>query len=95
MFSSEFSITILFLFSTMGISILAQKNTDIIPGKYEGGLKVWECRIDLCNYLMEQIHVFHENEKQKEVKTTTAVEDFSSSTSTSIGMLHCVGDNDV
>ena len=25
--------------------------TDIVPGVYEGGLKVWECSIDLCNYL--------------------------------------------
>jgi len=37
------------------ISLMAQQNTDIIPGKYEGGLKVWECSIDLCNYLHEQI----------------------------------------
>ena len=40
----------------IGISIMAQENnTDIIPGKYEGGLKVWECSIDLCNYLAEQL----------------------------------------
>mmetsp|Transcript_768 Transcript_768/g.1212 ORF Transcript_768/g.1212 Transcript_768/m.1212 type:complete len:430 (-) Transcript_768:688-1977(-) len=39
----------------MNVSIMAQKNTDIIPGKYEGGLKVWECSIDLCKYLAEQI----------------------------------------
>ncbi|KAL3822310.1 hypothetical protein ACHAXA_002625 [Cyclostephanos tholiformis] len=25
--------------------------TDLIPGVYEGGLKVWECSLDLCRYL--------------------------------------------
>lgn len=25
--------------------------SDLIPGVYEGGLKVWECSIDLCQYL--------------------------------------------
>lgn len=28
--------------------------TDIVPGVYEGGLKVWECSVDLCNYLALQ-----------------------------------------
>ena len=28
--------------------------TDLIPGVYEGGLKVWECSIDLCRYLSSQ-----------------------------------------
>ncbi|KAL3920279.1 MAG: hypothetical protein SGILL_003341, partial [Bacillariaceae sp.] len=31
-----------------------QKNnndTDLVPGVYEGGLKVWECSLDLCKYL--------------------------------------------
>lgn len=27
--------------------------TDLIPGKYEGGLKIWECSIDLATYLVE------------------------------------------
>jgi hypothetical protein len=44
----------------IGISLMVQKNkTDIIPGKYEGGLKVWECSIDLCNFLSECIHHIH------------------------------------
>ena len=34
-------------------SIEYQKNTDLVPGKYEGGLKVWECSIDLCRYLAQ------------------------------------------
>ena len=35
---------------------LNAKHTDLIPGYYEGGLKVWECSIDLCNYLMKLIN---------------------------------------
>ena len=30
---------------------LSEKNTDLIPGVYEGGLKVWECSLDLCRFL--------------------------------------------
>lgn len=30
---------------------LKKQSTDIIPGTYEGGLKVWECSLDLCRYL--------------------------------------------
>jgi hypothetical protein len=29
------------------------EKSDLIPGIYEGGLKVWECSIDLCRYLYE------------------------------------------
>ncbi|XP_076468589.1 histidine protein methyltransferase 1 homolog [Babylonia areolata] len=28
-------------------------HTDLIAGQYEGGLKVWECGVDLCQYLAE------------------------------------------
>lgn len=28
-----------------------ENHTDLISGKYEGGLKIWECSIDLINYL--------------------------------------------
>lgn len=28
-----------------------KSNTDLIPSSYEGGLKIWECSIDLVNYL--------------------------------------------
>ena len=28
--------------------------TDLQAGVYEGGLKIWECSVDLCNYLEEQ-----------------------------------------
>jgi protein-histidine N-methyltransferase len=37
-------------------SILSDAMTshqDVIQGKYEGGLKTWECSIDLVNYLSE------------------------------------------
>jgi hypothetical protein len=30
---------------------LSEKNTDLIPGVYLGGLKVWECSLDLCRFL--------------------------------------------
>ena len=27
------------------------KNKDLVPGQYEGGVKLWECSLDLCNFL--------------------------------------------
>lgn len=27
---------------------------DIIPGVYEGGFKLWECTIDMVNYLVRE-----------------------------------------
>ena len=27
--------------------------SDLVPGVYEGGLKTWECSLDLVNYLDE------------------------------------------
>eukprot|EP00956_Cyclotella_meneghiniana_P021269 scaffold38558_cov55-Cyclotella_meneghiniana.AAC.5 len=30
---------------------LTDDTTDLIPGVYEGGLKVWECSVDLCRFL--------------------------------------------
>ena len=32
-----------------------REGTDLIPGVYEGGLKVWECSLDLCRYLLSII----------------------------------------
>jgi hypothetical protein len=29
-----------------------ESHSDLIPGVYEGGLKTWECSIDLVQYLM-------------------------------------------
>lgn len=34
---------------------LPEKNTDLIPGVYEGGLKVWECSVDLCRFLAQTL----------------------------------------
>lgn len=37
---------------------LSDDKTDVIPGVYEGGLKVWECSVDLCRFLaaiLEQV----------------------------------------
>ena len=34
---------------------LNAEKTDLIPGYYEGGLKVWECSIDLCEHLLDLI----------------------------------------
>jgi SAM-dependent methyltransferase len=32
-------------------SLNLPRNKDLIPGQYEGGIKVWECSLDLCNFL--------------------------------------------
>lgn len=37
---------------------LEKQRTDIIPGTYEGGLKVWECSLDLCRYLSDHRDTF-------------------------------------
>ncbi len=31
------------------------KNKDLIPGQYEGGIKIWECSLDLCKFLPDYI----------------------------------------
>lgn len=33
------------------VSIAEQNHSDLVPGKYEGGLKVWECTRDLADFL--------------------------------------------
>ena len=30
-----------------------EANTDLVPGVYEGGFKIWECSYDLLAYLQE------------------------------------------
>ena len=35
-------------------SSFQNRNTDLVPGVYEGGLKVWECSIDLCRYFLRE-----------------------------------------
>ena len=39
--------------SSHNIVTAAENNTDLIPLVYEGGLKIWECSIDLVEYLLE------------------------------------------
>lgn len=41
------------------ILIAAENSTDLIPLVYEGGLKIWECSIDLVEYLLESQVGFH------------------------------------
>ncbi|XP_053959433.1 histidine protein methyltransferase 1 homolog [Anastrepha ludens] len=36
-----------------GISKAEQKHSDLIPGIYEGGAKIWECTEDLLQYLVK------------------------------------------
>ncbi len=33
------------------LGLVEEKHTDLIPGVYEGGFKVWECAFDLLDYL--------------------------------------------
>ena len=35
------------------LRLLDSQHTDLIPGVYEGGMKVWECAFDLVSYLSE------------------------------------------
>ena len=32
-------------------SLNVPENTDLISGKYEGGIKIWECALDLIQFL--------------------------------------------
>ncbi|XP_023245560.1 histidine protein methyltransferase 1 homolog isoform X2 [Copidosoma floridanum] len=36
------------------ISEAESQHSDLIPAKYEGGLKIWECTYDLANYLLKE-----------------------------------------
>ena len=36
-------------------SLIASANTDLVPGRYEGGLRLWECSVDLCQHLASEI----------------------------------------
>ena len=31
------------------------ENTDLIKGIYEGGIKIWECSLDLLNFLQKKL----------------------------------------
>jgi len=47
-------------------------HTDLISGQYEGGLKVWECSLDLCHYLSEQISTIEYNHHQNTIENETS-----------------------
>lgn len=49
-----------------GVVKAAESHSDLIPNVYEGGLKVWECAIDLVRYLHEN-HVSFEDNKVLEL----------------------------
>lgn len=37
------------------ISVAATAHSDLIPNVYEGGLKTWECSLDLVTYLHDRL----------------------------------------
>ena len=39
-------------------SLNLPNNEDLIPGSYEGGIKIWECSLDLCNFLPKYVGYF-------------------------------------
>lgn len=41
-----------------GIPGVADAHTDLIPGVYEGGLKTWECALDLVAELDMRQHIY-------------------------------------
>jgi hypothetical protein len=49
---------------------LSDDTTDLIPGVYEGGLKVWECSVDLCRFLAEVIDSVTTTDTAMDISTT-------------------------
>ncbi|XP_050536929.1 histidine protein methyltransferase 1 homolog [Daktulosphaira vitifoliae] len=35
-------------------------NSDLVPGVYEGGYKLWECSVDILKYLCKNVHILKE-----------------------------------
>ncbi|XP_060563155.1 histidine protein methyltransferase 1 homolog [Ruditapes philippinarum] len=47
---------------TCGVTAAANQHSDLIPNVYEGGLKVWECALDLAEYLCKStVHFKNKN----------------------------------
>lgn len=42
-----------------GILEAESQHSDLLPAKYEGGLKIWECTYDLANHILKQGMNFH------------------------------------
>jgi len=55
------------------IATAVLQQTDIIPGVYEGGLKTWECSIDLVKYLSELSNDNFENKSVLELGCGSAL----------------------
>ncbi|XP_061715685.1 histidine protein methyltransferase 1 homolog [Cydia pomonella] len=45
------------------VELAEKEHKDLIAGKYEGGLKIWECTYDLIEYLDNQTGIQFENKK--------------------------------
>lgn len=57
-----------------------ESGTDLIPGVYEGGLKLWECSLDLCCYLLsiiEEISRYNDDDDDDDDESTTMINDGS------------------
>ena len=52
---------------------LSDDTTDLIPGVYEGGMKVWECSIDLCRFLAHIIDEGLDNEHHNDSNIVDAL----------------------
>ncbi|XP_063623916.1 histidine protein methyltransferase 1 homolog [Cydia splendana] len=45
------------------VELAEKENKDLVAGKYEGGLKIWECTYDLIEYLENQTGIQFQNKK--------------------------------
>ncbi|KOB75658.1 Histidine protein methyltransferase 1-like protein [Operophtera brumata] len=43
------------------VKLAENEQSDLVTGKYEGGLKIWECTIDLLEYLVQNEEIQFEN----------------------------------
>ncbi|ORY76825.1 hypothetical protein LY90DRAFT_501696 [Neocallimastix californiae] len=55
------------------IATAVLQQTDIIPGVYEGGLKTWECSVDLVKYLSDLQNSEFENKSILELGCGSAL----------------------
>jgi hypothetical protein len=69
--------------STDHVDAIKEGETDLIPGVYEGGLKVWECSLDLCRYLLSIIEEISRYGNNYESTTTMMMNDDDDGTSCS------------
>ena len=60
------------LLSNTATATTINNDTDIIPGVYEGGLKVWECSLDICYLLAEQLILSKHDDKMNNITINDA-----------------------